>query len=55
MNPNASLKSLKLKVRSIASRPATSDQPDSPFRAELRASADSFCTMLVSRFSPALS
>src|SRR5579863_8361365 len=40
MKPNASLKSLKTKVRSIASRPAASLHPLKPFSADLRASAD---------------
>src|SRR5579872_2415059 len=40
MKPNASLKSLKTKVRSIASRPAASFHPLKPFSADLRASAD---------------
>src|SRR5579885_2591202 len=52
MNPKASLKFLKVKVRTIASRSGTSAQPGSPFRADVRASADSRSTMLVSLFAP---
>src|SRR5947209_19694768 len=45
MNPNASLKSLKLKVRAMASRPGTSFQPGNALRADFRASADSRSAM----------
>src|SRR6185437_15874041 len=54
MNPKASLKSLKVKVRAIASRPCASAQPGSPLRADFRASADSRSAMLVSLFKPGL-
>jgi hypothetical protein len=50
MNPNASLKSLKTKVRAIASRPAVSVHPGNPFRADFLASADSRSAMIASRF-----
>src|SRR5665647_1388115 len=50
MNPNASLKSLKVKVRAIASRPAVSVHPGNPFRADFRASADNRSAMTASRF-----
>src|ERR1700737_2480832 len=50
MNPNASLKSLKTKVRAIASRPGVSVHPGNPFRADFLASADSRSTMIASRF-----
>src|SRR5438477_8059226 len=50
MNPKASLKSLKVKVRPIASRPGVSDQPGNCASADLRASADSRSVMLASRF-----
>src|SRR5690348_8318024 len=40
MKPKASLKFLKVKVRQMASRPATSDQPESARKAVLRASTD---------------
>ena len=45
MNPKASLKSLNVKVRAIASRPATSLHPGNPLRADFRASADSRSAM----------
>ena len=48
MNPKASLKSRKTKVRAIASRPATSVQPGNPARADFRASADSRSAMTTS-------
>jgi hypothetical protein len=54
MNPNASLKSLKTKVRSIASRPVVSVHPDNPFSADFRASADSRSAMMISRFAGTL-
>src|ERR1700730_10141632 len=54
MKPNASLKSLKMKVRAIASRPGVSAHSDSPLRADFRASADSRSAMIASRFTPAL-
>src|SRR5262249_8418568 len=54
MKPKASLKSLNTKVRAIASRPVTSVQPDRVFRADLRASADSRSTMIVSHAFPEL-
>src|SRR5204863_437129 len=50
MKPKASLKSSKTKVRSIASRPLVSAQPDSSTKAAFRASADSRSTMLASIF-----
>src|SRR3977135_2502810 len=50
MNPKASLKSLKIKVRPIASRPGVSDQPDNCASADFRASADSLSVMFASRF-----
>src|SRR5271167_4262098 len=46
MNPKASLKSLKVKVRAIASRPGVSVHPGKPVRADFRASADSRSTMI---------
>src|SRR5258708_26285405 len=49
MKPKASLKSLKMKVRAIASRPCVSVHPDKSFRAHVRASADSRSTMVASR------
>jgi hypothetical protein len=49
MNPNASLKSLKVKVRPIASRPGVSDQPDNCANADFRASAVSRSVMRASR------
>jgi hypothetical protein len=55
MNPKASLKSLKVKVRAIASRPAVSVQPGSPLRADFRASTDSRSAMTISRLMPVLS
>jgi hypothetical protein len=55
MNPKASLKSLKVKVRVIASRPGVSDQPGSSASADFRASADSRSAMIVSRFSSSYS
>ena len=54
MNPKASLKSLKVKVRPIASRPDVSDQPGSSAIADFRASADSRSAMIASRFRPRL-
>jgi hypothetical protein len=45
MNPNASLKSLNVKIRSIASRPGVSAHPGKPFSADFRASADSRSAM----------
>ena len=50
MNPKASLKSLKVKVRAIASRPGVSDQPGSSASADFRASADSRSAMIASAF-----
>jgi hypothetical protein len=46
MNPKASLKSLNVKVRAIASRPGVSVHPGNPVRADFRASADSRSTMI---------
>src|SRR5262245_38173644 len=46
MKPNASLKSLKVKVRAIASRPGTSDQPASSANAACLASVDNRSAML---------
>jgi hypothetical protein len=40
------LKSLKVKVRAIASRPGVSVHPGKPFRADFRASSDSRSTMI---------
>src|ERR1700722_13875186 len=54
MNPKASLKSLKMKVRAIASRPVVSVQPRNPLRADFRASADSRSAMMTSSCSPGL-
>jgi hypothetical protein len=54
MNPKASLKSLKVKVRPIASRPDVSDQPGSSAIADFRASAVSRSAMIASRFRPRL-
>src|SRR5450759_3481031 len=45
MKPKAWLKSLKVNFFVNASRPATSDQPDSLAKAALRASAVNFCAM----------
>ena len=53
MNPKASLKSLKVKVRAIASRPGVSDQPESSASADFRASADSRSAMIASPFQSA--
>jgi len=53
MNPKASLKSLKVKVRPIASRPGVSDQPGSSASADFRASADSRSAMIASPFQSA--
>src|SRR6059058_2374252 len=50
MNPKASLKSLKVKVRPIASRPGVSDQPANCPSADFRASAYNRSVMLASRF-----
>jgi hypothetical protein len=54
MNPKASLKSLNVKVRVIASRSAISDQPDKPLRADFRASADKRSTIIASLFASTL-
>src|SRR3954454_3195008 len=51
MKPKASLKSLKVKVRAIASRPGVSAQPDNSFSADFRASSDSRSAMLASTVS----
>jgi hypothetical protein len=50
MKPKAWLKSLKMKVLAIASRPATSAQPGSSLKADFRASADSRSAMIASVF-----
>src|ERR1700722_20466254 len=52
MKPNASLKSLKTKVRSIASRPASSFHPGRPFSADLRDSADNRSVTMASLLDP---
>src|SRR6202045_2846396 len=52
INPKASLKSLKVKVRAIASRPGPSSQPGNPLRADFRASADSRSAMTASVSDP---
>src|SRR4051794_16106326 len=51
MKPNASLKSLNVKVRAIASPPLASAQPASPCRADFRASAVRRSTMMASCFA----